>query len=329
MPKCNNPRLTLHEGVLKVTYENESGERRRWSTGTADRPLAERRMAEFLLQKEKEDADKVDSLLDAYLKHLDGRAWKSSAEHQVKPLRVAFGHLAPMEISESAIKSYVASRASLGRAQQTIRNEVSLLASALNHAKKRGIIPERPHIAFPQGSPPRELYLTHEQARKLEAAAVSPHVRLFIVAALTTGARAAAILDLTWDRVDLERRTIDLRLTAQVRMKGRAVVPINDKLLPLLKEAYDVRTCDHVIEHHGEQLKRISKGFKETAKRAGLPWASPHVLRHTAAVWMAESGSQMTEIAAYLGHRDSAITERVYAKFSPTHLRSAGNSLVW
>ena len=32
----------------------------------------------------------------------------------------------------------------------------------------------------------------------------------------------------------------------------------------------------------------------------------------------------MAEIAAYLGHTNSSLTEKVYAKFSPGYLRKAG-----
>lgn len=63
--------------------------------------------------------------------------------------------------------------------------------------------------------------------------------------------------------------------------------------------------------------------------RAGLRGVTPHVLRHTAAVWMAEAGVPMTEIAAYLGHSDSRITERVYARFSPDYLRKAAAGIRW
>jgi len=35
----------------------------------------------------------------------------------------------------------------------------------------------------------------------------------------------------------------------------------------------------------------------------------------------------MAEIAQFLGHKDSRITERVYARFSPTYLRGAASML--
>jgi integrase len=54
---------------------------------------------------------------------------------------------------------------------------------------------------------------------------------------------------------------------------------------------------------------------------------TPHDLRHTAAVWMAADGVSMGKIAQYLGHSDSRITEKVYARFAPEHLRDAASAL--
>lgn len=62
-------------------------------------------------------------------------------------------------------------------------------------------------------------------------------------------------------------------------------------------------------------------------KRAGLEDVTPHVLRHTAAVWMAENRVPMSEISQYLGHKSTLITERVYARYSPEYLRNAAQSL--
>jgi integrase len=53
------------------------------------------------------------------------------------------------------------------------------------------------------------------------------------------------------------------------------------------------------------------------------------VLRHTAAVWMAEAGIPMAEIAQYLGHSDDRITSRVYARYGPDHLRKAAAAIRW
>ena len=47
----------------------------------------------------------------------------------------------------------------------------------------------------------------------------------------------------------------------------------------------------------------------------------------TAAVWMAEAGVPMADIAHYFGHDDSRITTRIYARYAPDHLRDAAEAL--
>ena len=45
------------------------------------------------------------------------------------------------------------------------------------------------------------------------------------------------------------------------------------------------------------------------------------------AVWMAEAGVVMDEIAQFLAHTDPRITYRVYARYSPEYLRKAASAL--
>jgi integrase len=64
-----------------------------------------------------------------------------------------------------------------------------------------------------------------------------------------------------------------------------------------------------------------------------LGWLAPTKLEpnavhgRTAAVWMAEAGVPMPEIAQCLGHRNSRTTERVYARYSPDYLQGAARAL--
>jgi integrase len=47
--------------------------------------------------------------------------------------------------------------------------------------------------------------------------------------------------------------------------------------------------------------------FKPAAERAGVPWATPHKLRHGLASLMAHHGYSAAQIAAYLGHADGGV----------------------
>jgi integrase len=104
----------------------------------------------------------------------------------------------------------------------------------------------------------------------------------------------------------------------------------------VLRQAKELARTDYVIEFEdngaedpkqAKPLKSIRTAFKAAVKRAKLAGVTPHVLRHTAGVWMAEAGVPMAKIAQYMGHSDSRITERVYARFAPEHLQDAANAL--
>ncbi len=98
---------------------------------------------------------------------------------------------------------------------------------------------------------------------------------------------------------------------------------MSDKLRPILMEAREAATCPYVIEYAGKPVASLKTATRGAAKRAGLPGITPHILRHTAATWMAMAGVPMEEIGRLLGHRDVRTTWRIYAKYSPDYLRGA------
>src|SRR5690606_15044466 len=121
---------------------------------------------------------------------------------------------------------------------------------------------------------------------------------VFLELAIGTAARKEALLSLTWAQVDLERRRINLGLVD--RGKGRAIISINDRLLPVLQTAQAMARTPYVIEYADRRVHSVRTSLAKAAKEAGVPWVTPHVLRHTAAVWMAEAGVSMPEIAQFM-----------------------------
>ena len=92
-------------------------------------------------------------------------------------------------------------------------------------------------------------------------------------------------------------------------------------------EAKDAALTRHVIEWGGKPVSSIKKGLATASRKAKIDRFSDPVCRHTAAVWRAEAGTPMSEIAQVLGHSDSRITERAYARYIPSHLRAAASAL--
>ena len=257
----------------------------------------------------------------------EGKAAVPRMKDAWKRLKPTFGDLMPVHVTKELCRSYTDKRRADGVGDGTIHVELGYLRAALKFAAGQTWITAVPDVPLPAKPAPKDHFLSKEEARKLIDAAISPHVRLFIILALTTAGRAGAILDLTWMRVDLERRVIRLADPQRSKTrKGRATVPINDLAFEALKAAKEGALAEWVIEYGGERVKSIKKGVAASARRAGVI-CSPHVLRHTAAVHLAQDGHSMDEIAQYLGHNNPKTTFRVYARYSPGHLQKLAASL--
>jgi integrase len=325
-----NIKLGRYRGKYCAIWRDERGHRFRHSLGTDDVSLAKTRLAAFqahLVTKAPAGPLTVETIFKAYMndRAADDKP-TARMKHAWKRLGPCFGPLRPADITKDTSRGYIKARRDQGASDGTIWTEMTYLRTALGFAVREKWLTTVPYIKVPQKPGPKEYHLEREEAARLVGAASSPHVKLFQLALATAG-RAGALLGLTWDRVDLERRRIDLRDPDRpVTRKGRARVPINDSLFEALEEAKRGALTPYVIEYGGEQVLSVKKGVGAAGKRAGLK-CSPHVLRHTAAVWMAERGVPMEKIAQYLGHNDSRTTERVYARFAPDYMKDAAAAL--
>ena len=211
----------------------------------------------------------------------------------------------------------------------TVRNELAVIRAALNWSAKHKMIAAAPFIQMPKLPPSTVGHLSKADFRKLLDGATRPHVKLFMQLAVATGARSNALLDLTWEQVDFARGLITLNPADRVQTsKYRATVPMNGQIRATLEDARAGAMSTYVIEHGREKVGSVKKGFAAACVRSGIK-ATPHMLRHSAAVWMAEAGTPMPQIARFLGHTDSRITERVYARFAPEFLAGAAEALTW
>ncbi|WP_162409654.1 tyrosine-type recombinase/integrase [Acuticoccus sediminis] len=295
--------------------------------GTADEAKSLEAFTAFLATIKKPKGRSIADLWDAYCVDKEGKRVLVAMRSEWKSLGPVFGHLLPEHVTVQHSRDYAAARREKKIKDGTIWTELGHLRTVLNWASERGIIEKAPFIELPMKPPPKDRHLTRTEARRLMDSAEMPHIRLYIVLLLTTAARNEAALELTWDRVDFERGVVRLGLFSGQRRKGRGSPPMNDLLREELQTARKSATSPWVIEYAGRRVTTVKRGFNAAVVRSKVAGVTPHVLRHTAAVWMAEAGVPMAEIAQFLGHEDSRITERVYARFSPYHLRKAASSL--
>lgn len=321
-------RIGRLNGRLVVTWHDASGKRSRHRLAATDPKAAEAEAIDVIRRVTIPQATAtVASLWGAYRQDLGSRPTGITMKYTGIPVLAHFGSLRPDQITADHCAAYIALRRKAGRAMGAIWTELGHLRSCMTWAKRKNLIAVAPWIERPQKPAPKERYLSRAEIDRLLAADAEPHVRLAILLMLTTAGRVGAILDLTWNRVDLDRGRIMLRADIEGPRKGRATVPINATLRAALVTAREAALSDYVVEWAGGRVTSIRRGFQSACANAGLKHVSPHVLRHSAAVHMAEAGVPMEVISQYLGHSNTRITSQVYARFSPDFMADAAKAL--
>lgn len=228
---------------------------------------------------------------------------------------------------------YAWERSQQGIRRATIHHELNILRTGLNWAAKPGRNLIQPvAVWLPRRAKPRNTKMTATELIRLLEECRAPHLRLFVILAISTGARKAAILDLTWDRVDLERRVIDFRvdndnddILDSGGMKGRAVVDMSQIAHEALTVAKRWRQTGYVIEYNGKSVKDVHGALKRAMHRAGIngKFFGAHAIRHSVATLIADTGVDMRRIQRLLGHEDFSTTDKIYAGHSRGYLADA------
>lgn len=339
MPRRNSgPHLQWREDrSLYYIVWTDRGRSRKCSTGTADRAVAEIILAEWMQgRRRKAGPSDPSSVLvtDALNIYAIERGPKVAAPRvigcAIEAMSSFWQGLSVADVTPHTCASYVDWR---GRSQNTARRELSVLQAAINWMHKNGKI-TRPIVVILPGRPPsKDRWLTKHEAARLVQACRTPKTRLylplFVLLGLYTGRRKEALLALRWCQVDLDAGVIDFRRPGEAEnKKRRGRVRIPDKLLPHLRRARTRGTeMGYVLNIDGKRIKEIYIGFRAACRRAKIEGVSPHVLRHTAATWIMQSGKVPTwEAAGFLAMSEKMLIE-VYGHHSPDYMKKAADAL--
>ncbi|HTK90704.1 MAG TPA: site-specific integrase [Verrucomicrobiae bacterium] len=147
-------------------------------------------------------------------------------------------------------------------------------------------------------------------------------LRLYILAALQTGARRGELGALTWGDVDMKARTLTFRHTKNGHTR---TVPITDTLRDALAGLpRPLSPSASVLPERDPKV--LTRAFGRLVKDLGLNNLRFHDLRHDAASTLTMAGVAQRAVMEILGHRDPRMTMR-YQHLSPGHLRDAMRAL--
>lgn len=262
----------------------------------------------------------------------------------------ALGRIPLQELEPRHIQRYYSEMLrEKGLGTNTVHKHHILLHTALKAAYRQSVLPENPvdRVEPPRLSSPRQYFYTSEQLSRLFALVEGHPLELVVKLAGYLGLRRSEICGLRWENVDLERHLIHIKAvrttaggtvvlkqpktTHSIRRLGIGGL---DELEGLLRrEAERQAVCKKrerdwadsgyvVVRPDGGPTdpNRVTAIFHDFIEQHQLPPITIHGLRHTFASVANSAHVPLLDIGKALGHKDCAITGRVYTHiFDQTH----------
>lgn len=198
-----------------------------------------------------------------------------------------------------------------GRSKATTNRYLSALRRAYNILISDGVINYNPvtKVKMFVEDNHRYRYLTKEEWERLKQY-LNPVTLNIVKVALYTGLRKGNVLNLKWEQIDFDLRTIEL-LKSENKGKKEIRIPISDDLYNLLQTLEPKqRGYVFVNPETNKPYTDIKKSFKLALKKAGIIDFKFHDLRRTVGTWLLTSGVDLRTVQNILAHSDISTTQR-------------------
>lgn len=348
-PRRDKRGRTTHPGVWVI---RDGQHQQSTGCGHNDTGSAEQQLASYIAAKHVEDAGQKGPRDPAHIPLADVVALYSrvvvprharpkETAQRLKRVLAFGGHSMLAAVNGDFCRDYVKSRSTDAAA----RKELEDLRAAINFHRHEGHCEKIIAVVLPQRRPVRETWLTRAEVARLVWSAwryreiqkgvvtdrrTRQHVAKFILVACYTGTRAGAVCAAALQPVsgrgfvDLERGVFYRRPRGRRETKKRQPpVPLPNRLLAHLRR-WKRRGQRHCVEWQGEPVHDVDRAFRAAAKAAGIK-ATPHTLRHTAATWLMQLGTDPWQAAEYLGMTLKTLLDN-YGHHHPDHLQAPRNA---
>ena len=174
----------------------------------------------------------------------------------------------------------------------------------------------------------RYRYLTEGELKRLSKAvkeSENPMLAPIISMLILTGARRGEVLNARWEDIDLSRKRWRIPYTKSGKPR---TVPLSESALEVLNNVPRVEGSPFVFPNPktGKPFNSIYRSWNTARKKAGLEDVVIHSLRHSLASFLINSGRNLYEVGALLGHTQVKTTMR-YAHLADETLQEAVNSV--
>jgi integrase len=239
-----------------------------------------------------------------------------------------FGRLSASQIGHETLDKYRHQRTLAGVKQTTIRREFGYIFAALNWAVRRKLIASTAIAGYemPKKDAVRVRPIRDDDLERILAVA-PPHLYRAILVAAQTGLRPGAVelFSLTWSAFDEVNGNLSITSAKKGGLEAR-VVPLLPEFCQQLQEWREQDAgIRWIIHYRGRPVKKsLQKGWRAAKKKAGI--TEPlrlYSIRHRFITKLIDAGADLKAVSEIVGHRDIAMTIRVYQESSSQRKRDA------
>jgi len=200
----------------------------------------------------------------------------------------------------------------------TVNRYLALIRAILRRARDEWEWIERvPKVKMYREAQRRVRWITPDQARAL-LAELMPHQRELTLFALATGLRQSNIHKLTWDQIDLARRTACI--PGDKAKNGEDIhVSLSEFAAGILQRQLG-KHDELVFTRAGQPISQVNtKSWRDAVVRAGIHNFRWHDLRHTWASWLVQNGTPLYDLQEMGAWKSSDMVRR-YAHLGPAQM---------
>jgi integrase len=270
---------------------------------------------------------------------IDG--YRTALDHHVLPVlgETRLGEITPQDVKALMTKL---SRPPKPMKPASVRRTLAPLRALLADAFEEGTIRVNPFSGVRMPADParpaeeKVKALTDTEAAELIAAVPEGVDRLLMRVMVATGLRTGEVLALRWGDIDPRRVNVRRAVSRSGRIgppksrAGQRAVPLPATLgrdLLELRTELGGQEADFAFPNARggarDPKNFANRLFAPAARAAGVPWATPHDLRHTFASRAVREGVNVKQLQALLGHATIGVTLDTYAHLFDDDLPAA------
>ena len=263
----------------------------------------------------------------------------------------ALGHMKLKNVKPFHVQGLINAMSGKGLTRAT--EKAAMTAKQLfNRAVENGLITKSPAVVLemPTKVKREKRALSEVEKNAFESAALDLTEKAFVLTMLYAGLRRGEVLALTWDDIDIDKKTISISKTWTVHgnegvikpspktKAGNREIPMTGNLHSSIKNlhASQAGSRNYLFTSSGNPMtlsefrafwKRISEKLALSLGTDLSKDVTPHIFRHTYATMLFYAGVDIKAAQYLLGHSSVAVTMEIYTHLDKSKLSTAADKL--